>query len=312
MSPPPPRSTASDRSDTATATSDWSVRSKPAGRPTARKPRTVPRAPSGCSTTRSRSDVEGRRAEQATRPQDTDLVAQGGLVIGRTRGRRGHDPTGRVEHEDPGAQPSSQAGRHRRDRLGAERGAREVALGLEGAGRGLVVLGRDHRGDGLGDRDERRGLGHLDHDQPLRRRRPEERLGNHGVGETDAKAVRRDPGFDQALDIGRPGRTVVRTQPHPRGQQQLAALQEAAGVLQLAHRDPAHDPVLALRGAHRATAHDQSEAGQLDHAAHARRGLGRHRRSPSSRRLYVRANRSGRLGPADRAPRLAHPRTLLA
>ena len=115
------------------------------------------------------ADVERRRAEQPACAQDLHLGAQLVAVRRRGLGLAVSDPPGRVEDEHPGAETPCQPRRDRRQRVRAERRSRQVTLGLEGPRRGLVLLGRHHRRHGLGDRDERRRLRHLEDDEPAPR-----------------------------------------------------------------------------------------------------------------------------------------------
>ena len=74
---------------------------------------------------------------------------------------------------------------------------------------------------------------------PRRVRRRDQRGGDRGVGEPDAEAERGDAGVDQPADVGGAAPPASSGQPHPGREQQLAALEERGGVLELADRDPA-------------------------------------------------------------------------
>ena len=114
VSPPPPRSTASDSRETATATRDWSVRSNPTGRPTARKPRTVPLAPSGCSTTRSgptsRADELSRPRALKTPTSSRSAAACSVATVGAAARTRPDGSSTRTQAASPRARRAATAG----------------------------------------------------------------------------------------------------------------------------------------------------------------------------------------------------------
>ena len=110
----------------------------------------------------------------------------------------------------------------------------------------LVLLDAEQRRDRLADRDERGRARHLDQRKAAGVGRLDQPGRADGVREADADAERRDARVDEPVDVVDQDARVVGRQPHPGGQQDLAALQERGGVLQLGHRHPAHRPVAAV------------------------------------------------------------------
>ena len=192
------------------------------------------------------------RCQQTSRPKPRDLAGQ---VLHARRGRRRARVlygARRVEHEHEPTDVTGQARRDRRDApvVTRQRSANQVTLRGETTSGLVVLLRREQTRDRLGHGDERRLLGHLDQRQPRLGRGSDQRCGHGRVGQPDADTEPDDTCIHESTNVRR-ARSLLLGQAHPRGEQQLAALEERRRVLELAHGHPAHRAVEVIsRGQH--------------------------------------------------------------
>ena len=96
-------------------------------------------------------------------------------------------------------------GERRRDAVDARAlhdRARQDVLGVDGALQRVVLLGEDPREHGLGDRDERDRIRHLEHGERSLLRRADERPRHLVVGEPEPEPEPGEAGVGQTLDVG--------------------------------------------------------------------------------------------------------------
>ena len=148
---------------------------------------------------------------------------------------------GLVQQDRPAAGLLGQPVDDRVGALGAQGGAGQPALGGEGAGDLVVLLGGEQFADQLADRDERRLARHLQQRQPRLLGGGHERGRDLLVGEPDTEAQPGHPTSHQPGDISR----KIISQPDTGGQQQLVPFRKGAGSsssLTATHRTTVSSP----------------------------------------------------------------------
>jgi hypothetical protein len=222
-----------------------------------------------------------------------------GTLVGFRDGRRERQAV-QVEEQHPSLRDAGERRGDPVDTTPFHHRARQDVLGVDGALEHVVLLGEQAREHGLGQRDERDGVGHLEDGEAVGIRGGDDRLRDALVTEAEPESEAREPGVRQPLDV----RALLRGRGADAGagrEEDLAALEPRSRVLELGAVDPPDGAV----GCGLAGDEPEREAGDREDV-----GDGQGHRARWYDRTYKSAWSRSACGPVGWTPRTTRRRRL--